>query len=307
MTSFAEDAVQETMTRAWRRQEQFEGRSSLRTWLFRIATNVCIDLLRGRARRAIPMDLESPSSADGLHVPAPLPPERWVLPVPDAWAVPAEADPADQAISRESIRLAFVAALQHLTPRQRAILILRDVLQFSAIETADLLGTTVSSANSALQRARAALPTAAPAGAAAGQPGGAPGRATPTGRAAATADQKLLDDYVAAFEAYDIPRLTSLLCADAIQSMPPFSLWLRGPADIGKFMLGPGAECQGSRLLRTRANGCAAVGQYRSDGAGGHTPWAIAILETSGGQVTEQHFYVMMPELFRLFGFPPKL
>ena len=304
------------MTRAWRRQEQFEGRSSLRTWLFRIATNVCIDLLRSRARRAVPMDLEAPSSPDGPRAAVPLPADGWILPVPDAWAVPAHADPAEQAISRESIRLAFVAALHHLTPRQRANLILRDVLQFSAAETAEFLGTTVASANSALQRARIALPTAtadqagtggAPGWpAAAGQPAGA-SRSARAGRPVAATEQKLLDDYVAAFEAYDIPRLTSLLRADAIHSMPPFALWLRGTADISKFMLGPGIDCRGSRMLPTRANGRPAFGQYRSDGAGGHTPWAIAILETSGSQITEQHFFVLMPELFPLFGFPPKL
>ncbi len=303
----AEDAVQDTMMRAWRQQGQFEGRSSLRTWMFRIATNVCIDMLRSRRRRVLPMDLEGPSSVSGLHVPAPLPADSWILPMPDAWAVASDADPAEQVISRESIRLAFIAALQRLTPRQRAVLILRDVLQFSAAESADLLGTTVASANSALQRARVALPK----GADSDQADSRADAAVAADRSVASrdeaADQALLDDYVAAFEAYDLPKLTSLLRADALQAMPPFAMWLRGPADISEFMLGPGAECRGSRLLRSAGNGRTVFGQYRSDGAGGHAPWAIQLIETVDGQIAELHCFVMMPELFRVFGFPAKL
>jgi RNA polymerase sigma-70 factor (ECF subfamily) len=294
----AEDAVQDTMMRAWRELERFEGRSSLRTWLHRIATNVCIDMLRSRGRRTVPMDLQSPSPGDGSQLGQPLDERSWVLPMPDARIQAAGSDPEQHAESRESVRLAFVAALQRLTPRQRAVLILRDVLQFSAAESADMLGTTVASANSALQRARVTLPVADP------QAGAmADGAAEESG---ASPDEALLREYVAAFEAYDISRLTSLLRADAVNSMPPLPMWLRGPDEIARFMLGPGAGCRGSRLLPTAANGCAAFGHYRSDGRGGHTPWAIQILETDGELITGLHCY-LFPELFAFFGFPPAL
>ena len=284
----AEDAVQETMVRAWRNQEQFEGRSSLRTWLYRIATNVCIDMLRHRGRRVVPMDLQSPSTVDEMRVPTTLPEHEWVLPVPDAWIGGEEADPAQRVISRETVRLAFVAAIQRLTPRQRAVLILRDVLQFSAAESAELLGTTVASANSALQRARVAVPGSAEAD-----------------DAGASDNGPLLDEYVTAFESYDMSKLTSLLRSDAIQSMPPFEIWLRGADEIVQFMLGPGAECRGSRLIPTSANGCAAFGQYRSDGQGGHKPWGLQVIETDGSRISAVHCFVLMPELFPLFGLPP--
>jgi RNA polymerase sigma-70 factor, ECF subfamily len=287
----AEDAVQDTMMRAWRDHDHFEGRSSLRTWFYRIATNVCIDMLRSRGRRVVPMDLQPPSRADGVHSMSTLPEHEWVLPVPCSW-VAADDDPAQRVISRETVRLAFVAALQRLTPRQRAVLILRDVLQFSAAESAELLGTTVASANSALQRARAAAP-----GPAAGQ-----GAAQEQQR-----DPELLDEYVTAFEAYDMRRLTSLLRKDVIQSMPPFEVWLTGREEITAWMLGPGAECRGSRLLPTSANGCAAFAQYRSDGQGGHKPWAIQVVETDGGLISALHVFVMMPELFTVFGMPARL
>lgn len=303
----AEDAVQETMVRAWRRYDGFEGRSSLRSWLYKIATNVCIDMLRSRSRRGVPMDLEPPTAAASLRdVPAPASPDRWVLPMPDARTVPVDLDPAQQVLARETVRLAFLAALQRLTPRQRAVLILRDVLQFSAAESAELLGTTVASANSALQRARLAVPG----------PGEDADQADDTGRGgtgragtgqADDLDQELLDAYVAAFESYDIAALTALLREDATKSMPPFSMWLRGPDDIGQFMLGPGAECRGSRLLATRANGCAAFGQYRPDGHGGHSPWGIDVIETQGGLISAVQSFVLMPELFAAFGFPPRL
>src|ERR1700689_4146900 len=207
----AEDAVQDTMMRAWRELERFEGRSSLRTWLHRIATNVCIDMLRKRSRRTVPMDLQSPSPGDGSHMEPPLTERNWVLPIPDAQVQAGSADPAQQVVSRETVRLAFVAALQRLTPRQRAALILRDVLQLSAAETAELLGTTVASANSALQRARATVPSI-----------------DKDDPAQGGADPALLEEYVAAFEAYDVPRLTPLLRSDAVNSMPPLPLWLLG-------------------------------------------------------------------------------
>jgi RNA polymerase sigma-70 factor (ECF subfamily) len=297
----AEDAAQETMMRAWRQHERFEGRSSLRTWLYRIATNVCIDMLRSRSRRGVPMDLQSPTSVEGLTLPAPLPESKWVLPVPDAWL---QADPAQRAISRESVRVAFIAAIQRLTPRQRAILILRDVLQFSAAESAGILGTTVASANSALQRARATL--------AATDPSGAPEldlerTADPAGPGPSPRDLELLAEYISAFEAYDIERLTRLLREDAIQAMPPFAMWLSGRDSIAQFMLGPGAECRGSRILPTSANGCPAFAQYRADPAGGHFPWALHVLETDGERISTVHSFVMMPALFTVFGFPQKL
>jgi len=291
----AEDAVQDTMVRAWRDHEHFEGRSSLRTWLYRIATNVCIDMLRSRGRRVIPMDLQPPSRVEGLHSMSTLPEHEWVLPVPGSW-VAADDDPAQRAISRETVRLAFIAAIQHLTPRQRAVLILRDVLQFSAAESAELLGTTVASANSALQRARVATP-----GRAAGE---ATARAATVGE---DDDRALLDEYVSAFEAYDMSRLTSLLRTDAVQQMPPFEIWLSGRDQMLAFWAGPGAECSGSRLLPTSANGCAAFAQYRRDGQGGHKPWAIQVLETEGGLISAMHFFVMMPKLFAVFGMPTRL
>jgi RNA polymerase sigma-70 factor (ECF subfamily) len=287
----AEDAVQDTMVRAWRNHELFEGRSSLRTWLYRIATNVCLDMLRSRGRRVVPMDMQPPSRADDVHSMSTLPAHEWVLPAPGSWVAADDDDPAQRAISRETVRLAFLAAIQRLTPRQRAVLILRDVLQFSAAESAELLGTTVASANSALQRARIAVPAPA----------------SVEEPAEAAADKALLDEYVTAFEAYDISRLTSLLRIDAIQSMPPFEMWLSGRDEVTAFMFGPGAECRGSRLLPTSANGCAAFAQYRSDGQGGHKPWAIKVIETDGGLISAQHCFIMMPELFAVFDMPAQL
>jgi RNA polymerase sigma-70 factor (ECF subfamily) len=294
----AEDAVQETMVRAWQELAHFEGRSSLRTWLHRIATNVCIDMLRGRGRRAVPMDLQPPSPGDGSQIGSPLIERGWVLPIADAWIQAESPDPAQQVVARETVRLAFVAALQCLTPRQRAVLILRDVLQFSAAESAELLDTTVASANSALQRARVAMPVADTARA---EVTAEPAEDVVPGR-----DHALLEEYVAAFEAYDVPRLTSLLRSDAVESMPPFAMWLRGVDDIGQWMLGPAAECRGSRLLPTAANGCAAFAQYRSNGSGGHSPWSIQVVEIDGDRISAIHCYAM-PELFAAFGFPSAL
>jgi RNA polymerase sigma-70 factor (ECF subfamily) len=243
-------------------------------------------MLRKRTRRSVPMELEPPTRAEGAQIPQPLSERTWVLPIPDAKLADPNADPAEQVVSKETIRLAFVAALQRLTPRQRAALILRDVLQHSASETAELLGTTVASANSALQRARAAVPSIDE------------DDATWSGT-----DSALLEEYISAFESYDVPRLTALLRSDAVNSMPPLPLWLRGQHEIRTWMLGPGSECRGSRVLRTAANGCAAFAQYRSDGSGGHHPWALQVLETDGSLITGLHCYVF-PELFTYFGFP---
>ena len=287
----ADDAVQETMIRAWRGMAGFEGRSAVRTWLHRIATNVCLTQLKERGRRALPMDLGPAAPANVGHPGAPLPEHEWILPAPDARVLLETADPAQLAVSRESVRLAFVAALQRLPARQRAVLILREVLGFSAAETAELLESSVASVNSALQRARAAVP------------GPEKSDQEPADQAGDEQNKQLLEDYVDAFERYDMQRLTALLREDAVQSMPPFPIWMRGADQIVAWMLGPGAECRGSRLRTFRANGYPAYAQYRSDGRGGHTPWALTVLEVAGGKVSALHTFVF-PELFPAYGFP---
>jgi RNA polymerase sigma-70 factor (ECF subfamily) len=284
----AEDAVQETLLRAWRGRDGFDGRSSLRTWLYRIATNVCLDQLRGRGRRALPVDLGGPVApvAGSLGTPA----GDWVEPAPDSAVLPT--DPAELAVARESVRLAFVAALQHLPPRQRAVLILRDVLRWRADEVADLLDATVPAVNSALQRARATLAAVR-----------AERRAGPD---LDPVDRDLLDRYVDAFARYDVDALVALLRADAVQNMPPYRMWLRGAADIGRWLRGPGAGCRGSRLVRVAANGGPAVAQYRVDPAGGHRAFSITVLEGAGGRITRlSHF--LEPRLFPRFGLPVRL
>jgi RNA polymerase sigma-70 factor (ECF subfamily) len=289
----AEDAVQDTMVRAWRAFDRFEGRSSVRSWLYRIATNVCLTMLEGRQRRARPMDFGPAGSADGPLNP-PLSEATWLQPIPDAMAMPVPVDPADLAVSRESIRLAFVAALQHLPARQRAVLILREVLQWKASEVAELLDTTVASVNSALQRARATL-------------------SEQNLDASAPVDEmddahrELLDRYAAAFERYDIAALVSLLHEDAVLSMPPYDLWLRGPDQIAQWFVGPGAECAGSRLVALTANGLPAFAQYRRDPDGGYAPWAIQVLEISGGRITGFNAFLDTDTLFPMFGLAMRL
>ena len=252
----AEDAVQETMVRAWRSLDRFEGRAALRTWLYRIATNVSLDMLSGRERRATPMDL-GPAREPIIENLNTLPEVTWIEPIPDGLVV-SDGDPADVAVARESIRLAFVAALQHLPPRQRAVLILCEVLRWQATEVAELLDTSVASVNSALQRARATLAD------------GNVSASDPTPELSEE-DRALLARYVAAFEAYDIDALTSLIQEDAQQSMPPYDLWLKGRDDIFTWWFGPGIGCKGSRVIPTvAANGSPAFGQYkpREDGSG---------------------------------------
>jgi RNA polymerase sigma-70 factor, ECF subfamily len=291
----AEDAVQETLVRAWRAIDRFEGRSSLRSWLYRIASNVCFDLLGSSGRRALPMDLSAPGTADG-PLGAPLPEGTWIEPVPDGRVVPADADPAEQAVAKESLRLAFVAALQHLPPRQRAVLILREVLRWEASEVAELLDTTVASVNSALQRARASLDAKriAPAGAGAGQ--------------LDAAQKEFLERYVAAFEAYDMEALTTLLAEDAEQSMPPYAHWLRGRDEILRFWFGPGSGCRGSRLVPVAANGQIAWGQYRpSESGDGYDSWALQVVELGEDCVVEFTFFLATERVFPLFGLPPRL
>jgi RNA polymerase sigma-70 factor (ECF subfamily) len=289
----AEDAVQETMLRAWRNADRFEGRSSVRTWLYRIATNVCIDMRRNVQRRALPMEMGPSSPPQESFLGPMLPEAKWVTPVPDARVAPETADPAEITQYRESIRLAFVAALQHLPARQRAALILCEVLRWQVAEAAELLDASVPAVNSALQRARATL--------AGLQSGG--GHKT-----LGDDEAELLERYVAAFESYDIDRLVTLLHEDAVQSMPPFAMWIQGAADIGRFMVEPGpSECRGSLLVRTSANGCPAFGQYRPDPAGGHSPWALQVLEISRGKIARMSFFLALldPErLFPEFGLP---
>ena len=262
----AEDAVQDTLVRAWRSIARFEGRAALRSWLYRIATNVCLDMLNGRQRRARPMDLGPSRSPDG-PIGEILPEVTWIEPVPDGRVMP-DGDPADVAASRETIRLAFVAALQHLPPRQRAVLILCEVLNWRASEVAELLDTSVAAVNSALQRARATL-EARDLTASDAEPS-----------ALDEPDRELLDRYVEAFERYDMEALTSLIHEDATQSMPPYELWLSGRDDIFGWWLGPGIGCRGSRVIPTvSANGSPAFGQYKPSPTGqGYEPWALQVL-----------------------------
>jgi RNA polymerase sigma-70 factor (ECF subfamily) len=291
----AEDAVQETFIRAWRGYDRFEGRAALRSWLYRIATNICLDMLSGRERRARPMDL-GPARDPLGPIGATLPEVTWIEPIPDGAVVPAEGDPAEVTLARESVRLAFVAALQYLPPRQRAVLILCEVLRWKASEVAELLDTSVASVNSALQRARATLDASNVS-------------ATDPAPQLDEADRELLGRYVAAFEAYDMDALTSLIHEDATQSMPPYELWLSGRDDIFKWWLGPGIGCRGSRVIPTvAANGSPAFGQYKpSESGSGYDPWALQVLELADGLIGELTFFLDTKTLFPLFGLPPRL
>jgi RNA polymerase sigma-70 factor, ECF subfamily len=291
----AEDAVQDTFLRAWRAYDRFEGRAALRSWLYRIATNVCLDMLNGRSRRARPMDLGGAVEPIEANLNT-LPEVTWMEPIPDGLAF-AENDPAEQTMARETIRLAFVAALQHLPARQRAVLILCEVLRWKAAEVAQLLDTSVASVNSALQRARATLDS----------------RGVNSTDVAPTIDvdqRELLARYVDAFERYDIDALTTLIQEDATQSMPPFDLWLEGREDIFKWWFGPGIGCRGSKLLPApKANGCVAFGQYKpSESGSGHDPWALQVIEFApDGQIAEMTFFLDTERLFPLFGLPPRI
>jgi RNA polymerase sigma-70 factor, ECF subfamily len=279
----AEDAVQETLLRAWKAIDRFEGRSALRSWLYRIATNVCLDMLGGRERRARPMDL-GPSGEPVIDNLRELPEVTWIEPTPD---------PVDTTVERETIRLAFVAALQHLPPRQRAVLILREVLHWQASEVAELLDTTVASVNSALQRARATLSEA---------------NVHDSAPELEEAERDLLERYVKAFERYDIEALTALIREDATQSMPPYDLWLRGRDDIFAWWWGPGIGCKGSRVIPTlAANGSPAFGQYKPSPDGAYEPWALQVLEVSGGRIAELTFFLDTERIFPLFGLPDRL
>jgi RNA polymerase sigma-70 factor, ECF subfamily len=287
----AEDAVQETLLRAWRSFDRFEARSALRSWLYRIATNVCLDLLNGRNRRARPMDLGPAREPEVANLNT-LPEATWVEPIPDGRVL-SEGDPAEVAVEREAVRLAFVAALQQLPPRQRAVLILREVLRWSAAETAELLDTSVVSVNSALQRARATLEAG-------------DGESLEESAELDEADTALLERYVEAFERYDMDALTALIHEDATQSMPPYDLWLSGRDDILTWWSGPGNTCANSRVVPTlTANGSPAFGQYRPvPGGVGYEPWALQVIELSGGRIAELTFFLDTERIFPLFGLP---
>jgi len=283
----AEDAVQETMVRAWKSADRLQERAALKSWLYRIATNVCYDMLQGSQKRARPMDMGPASTAESA-LDAGLPEEMWIQPVPDA-----NLDPAELTASKETLRLAFVAALQHLPARQRVVLILREVLRWQATEVAELLDTSVASVNSALQRARATmdeldLDTSGPA------------------TVEDDEQQQLLTQYVEAFERYDVAQLVTLLKDDVVFNMPPFELWLQGPDDVAKWMLGPGIGCKDAKLITTRANGCPAVAIYKPNEDGVWDPFNLAVLEISSGEITLITNF-LYPELFPAFGLPRQI
>jgi RNA polymerase sigma-70 factor (ECF subfamily) len=286
----ADDAVQETMVRAWKGLSRFDGRSSLRTWLYRIATNVCLDALSDRSRRFRPMEDGPVGTADDeLEV---RPRTHWLEPIPDDRAIPAGADPFEIASLRQSIRLAFVAALQHLPPRQRAALLLTEILGWSAAEVAECLEISVAAVNSALQRARKTI----------------------AGRDRVHSDRQLSDEqaamlaqYVDAFERYDVDSLVALLRDDATLSMPPYTLWLQGPDAIRTWLAGRGCGCRGSRLLPISACGMPAFAQYRPAPDGGHTPWALILLELADRSIVGWNSFLDTERLFPLFGLPSVL
>ena len=286
----AEDAVQDALVRAWRSRDRFEGRSALRSWLYRIATNVCLDMIKSRQRRIRPMALgpaQEPIEKN-LNI---RPEATWLEPIPIQLVAP-DPDPADVAIEKESIRLALVAAMQHLPAKQRAVLILREVLRLEASEVAQLLDTTVQSVNSALQRARATL---------------AKSNVSMTDPAPRLndSDRVMLERYVSAFERYDLSALTALIREDATQSMPPYDMWLSGRDDIMTWWFGPGIGCKGSRVLAAiSANGMPTFGQYKIDPNGGYAPWALQVLDLKDGKIADITFFLGTERLFPLFGLP---
>ncbi|MDQ6710456.1 MAG: sigma-70 family RNA polymerase sigma factor [Candidatus Dormibacteraeota bacterium] len=286
----AEDAVQDTFVRAWRSRDRFEGRAAVRSWLYRIATNVCIDMLNSKERRIRPMDLGPALEPleKNLHIRAEA---TWLEPIPTQLI----RDPAEVAVERESVRLAFVAALQHLPARQRAALILCEVLRWEASEAAELLEASVASVNSALQRARATLAKSKLSG-------------NEPARPLDESDRAMLERFVAAFERYDVAALTSLLREDATQSMPPYDMWLSGRDDVLAWWFGPGISCKGSRVIPApSANGMPTFGQYKPSPNGGHEPWALQVLELSEGRIADITFFLDTARLFPLFGLPPRL
>ncbi|HEX6336000.1 MAG TPA: sigma-70 family RNA polymerase sigma factor [Jiangellaceae bacterium] len=292
----AEDAVQEALVRAWRAHDRFEGRASLRSWLYRIATNVCLDFLDGKKRRARPMDLSSPA-AEPTTPGDQLPDSAWIEPIPDNVILSTSDNPAEAVVSHETVQLAFVAALQYLPPRQRAVLLLRDVVGLSAREVSELMGSKVTAVTSALQRARSTL---------------AARRDTTSESASAPplgdTQRALLLRYVDAFERFDMDALTMLLHIDATLSLPPYTTWMQGPAAIRAWLLGPGVGCRGSKLIRTVANGSPAVGQYRPSTSGdGYEPWALQVIEVGNGRIKGINAFRDTDRWFPLFGLPSRL
>lgn len=285
----ADDAVQDTIIRAWRGLDRFDGRASLRTWLYKIATNVCLDALADRSRRARPME-EGPAGNINSDL-TEKPRTHWLEPVPDARVLPADADPAELLVLKQSIRLAFVAALQHLPPKQRAVLLLMEVLGWSASEVAESLDMTVAAVNSALQRARATLAA----------------RNVSEPEPLSESQQRLLERYVDAFHRYDVDELAILLRNDATFSMPPYALWLQGPDAVKGWLLGRGFECRGSRLIAVEACGSPAFAQYRVNPDGRYKAWALAIIELKGDRIAAWNSFLDVETLFPMFGLPLEL
>ncbi|MBF5000390.1 sigma-70 family RNA polymerase sigma factor [Nocardia sp. BSTN01] len=291
----AEDAVQETLERAWRSRGQFRGESSARGWLYRIATNICFDQLRGRGRRALPMGIGGPTNSDG-RLGEPLSESAWLQPVPDAWLTAETNDPADHVARAETVRLAFVSALQHLSPRERSVLILRDVLAFRATEVADLLDTTVPSVNGYLRRARAAL-------IAAKQPDGG---TFPNVGESDRQTQELLERYVKAFQLQDLASLMTILHEEARLSMPPYTLWIQGVHHVLSWFDRHSSTCANSRLVPLRANGSPAYAHYHRNNNGAFTAFAIQVLDITDGRISAIEQF-LAPELFELFELPATL
>jgi RNA polymerase sigma-70 factor (ECF subfamily) len=285
----ADDAVQETLVRAWRSYDRFDGRASLRTWLYRIATNVCLDALSHQSRRVRPMEEGPPGRADGELTRRPR--THWLEPIPDALVVPKDAEPAEQVALRQSVRLAFVAALQHLPPKQRAVLLLTEVLGMSAAEVAETLSVSVASVNSALQRARATLAS----------------RDVRTPEPLTPEQSELLERYVQAFERYDVDALSALLREDVAFNMPPIALWLQGPDAVRAFLRGPGAGCRGSRLVPTAACGSPAFAQYKPHADGGYSAWGLVVLELAGDRIAGWTTFLDTETLFPRFDLPLSL
>jgi RNA polymerase sigma-70 factor, ECF subfamily len=285
----AEDAVQDTMLRAWKALATFEDGAGLRPWLYRIATNVSLDMLKSRSRRALPMNVAPVGTSDGRLIDR-RPEETWIGPAPDALTLAFDGDPADGAVARESVRLAFIAALQHLAPRQRAVLILRDVLRWRAAEVAVLLETSADAVNSALRRARAAI-EGIDRDSAASDP--------------AVDDRELLAAYIGAFERHDVEALVGLLREDAIVEMPPFDLWLRGRDDIRDWLIAVDAMADHT-LVPVRANGSPAAAVYRPAEPGGlPTAFAIHVLDVVAGRIGAIHSFIDST-LFGTFGLPDR-
>jgi RNA polymerase sigma-70 factor (ECF subfamily) len=290
----AEDLVQETYLRAWRAYDRFEERSSLRTWLYRIATSACLTALESRNRRPLPSGLGAPSSDPEADL-AQQPEVPWLEPIPDAMVAGQAADPATIAVSRDSIRLALIAALQHLPPQQRTVLILREVLRWPAAQVAELLDTTTAAVNSSLQRARAQLSQVAPTQDDVAEP--------------STAEQReLLQRYVAAFEDYDVAALVELFSADAVWEMPPYTGWYQTPADIGRLVA---TQCPAKtpgdlRLLPTEANGQAAFGMYRRDESGEYQAFQLHVVHVTTAGIDHVAAF-FDTSLFATFGLPAVL